>query len=275
MSLYSKVLLGVAAYRTLKWKRETTARCLESIAVEPAYYKTTSHLVLPTYSLLLSISEDLTPNYNYLLNNPHTLILFQEHRMADGGSWRHTEDGRPYHVDSGGRYVYVGDRPASPYGGSAPNYDDTVPAVTGQTYQTNNQGSYSWPGTALPSYEHQKLSGHNVPHFGDGSQQSAYPHVDHPATDHDVYRNAKNEWGRAGPPDSEYDQEYYQYKDDAQDVASDAANTYATYKGNATHYPSSVAKDNSDTLGGKPLETQNWHAQAAELADDAAQASQA
>jgi hypothetical protein len=171
--------------------------------------------------------------------------------MADNSGWHHTEDGRIYFIDSGGRYVYVGEATGSPYGGTSPTFDDMQPAVTGQEYQAYEQGPSSWPSTARPGYDHQKLSGPNVPHFGDGSQQSAYAHVDNPADDHDVYRDAKNNWGRAGPPESEYDREYYQYKD-AEPVANAAAKAYTTYKDGATRYPGQAVEDKSNTLGGKP-----------------------
>ncbi|KAI8713871.1 hypothetical protein NCS52_01233000 [Fusarium sp. LHS14.1] len=188
--------------------------------------------------------------------------------MDNNGGWRYTAQGRAYYVDSKGHYLYVDEMPSSP--DMSPILPNINPAVTGQNHQPYDQGPCSWPGAAVPGYAHQKASSFIAPHFGNGSQQSSFAYVDHPAEDHDAFRDAKAEWGRAGPPDSEYEEEYRQYKS-AEPEANKAADAYTTYRREASRYTGQEVEDNSDTLGGTPLGTQEFHREAAVLAYNAAQ----
>ncbi|RSL83834.1 hypothetical protein CEP51_004240 [Fusarium floridanum] len=213
--------------------------------------------------------------------------------MADNSGWYYTEEGSIFHVDNEGHINYIGETCSSPDEGTSPTFGgtmaadtvladtmladvpaDTVPAVISQNYQPYDQGPNSWPGIALPGYEHQKHAGHNEPHFGGGSQQSCYAVVDYPAANHDVYRDAKNKWGCAGPPDSKYNKDYEKYKKKAQAEANEADDAYKKHANTARRHASGDVKQDSDTLGGKPVETQAWHNEAATLADAAAQACQ-
>lgn len=153
--------------------------------------------------------------------------------MDNNGNLRYTADGRAYYVDGEGRYRYVDEMPSSP--NMSPILPNTHPAVTGQNYQPYDQGPCSWPGTPVPDYVHRRANGHIIPYFGNGSQQSSFAHADHPARDHDVFRNAMAQWGRAGPPDSEYEEEYHQYKA-AESEANEAADAYTTYRREAPRY---------------------------------------
>ncbi|KAK8045755.1 hypothetical protein PG996_013819 [Apiospora saccharicola] len=200
--------------------------------------------------------------------------------------WKHDDRGRAYWQDEAGRHIHVRPDEFKHNSKDIPGVSSTNPSVVAGHYKPSNEGpkkANSWPSRSQPSYLSEKLAGRNKPYFGDGaSQQSGRPDVDTPARPHDVlgvtrpnastdvYRDAKKDWGPAGPAGSAYDSQHAEYKQRGVEQAR-AAHEYTALPKRGMPTGADIQR-NRDTLGGFPIQTQQWHQEAAQKAALAAQA---
>ncbi|KAK7998929.1 hypothetical protein PG991_014604 [Apiospora marii] len=198
--------------------------------------------------------------------------------------WNFDGNGRAYWQDEAGRHIHVRPKDFE----HDPHFIDgasTQPEVVTKQYRPFPGAKVStWPKRSEPSYLSEKLAaGRNRPYFGDGaSQHSGRPDVDAPAGKRDVagvtrpnastdiYRDAKQAWGKKGPTTSTYDKQYYEYKGQESEKTR-LQQEYKDFVG-APKPPLAEIHRNKDRYGGYPMQTQQWHQEAAQKAAIASKA---